>query len=101
MQSGQKLWEETVALYERATSTFLKNNLLLHFAYADFEEVYTFIFYIRKICKFVFLSYVFLCFQNVSLDIYIQNPDLYFWFLESKTSPKGSQYIRQITARGY
>jgi hypothetical protein len=39
MQSGQKLWEETVALYERATSTFLKNNLLLHFAYADFEEV--------------------------------------------------------------
>jgi len=38
MQNGQKLWEETVALYERATSTFLKNNLLLHFAYADFEE---------------------------------------------------------------
>ncbi|XP_057314296.1 cleavage stimulation factor subunit 3-like [Hydractinia symbiolongicarpus] len=38
MQSGQKLWEEAVALYERATSTFLKNNLLLHFSYADFEE---------------------------------------------------------------
>ena len=38
MQSGQKLWEETVALYERATTLFLKNNLLLHFAYADFEE---------------------------------------------------------------
>ena len=39
MQNGQKLWEETVALYERATTLFLKNNLLLHFAYADFEEV--------------------------------------------------------------
>nr|XP_047143845.1 cleavage stimulation factor subunit 3 isoform X1 [Hydra vulgaris] len=38
MQGGQKLSEEAVALYEKATSTFLKNNLLLHFAYADFEE---------------------------------------------------------------
>jgi len=38
MPGGQKLWEEAVALYEKATSNFLKNNLLLHFAYADFEE---------------------------------------------------------------
>ena len=39
MQGGQKLSEEAVALYEKATTTFLKNNFLLHFAYADFEEV--------------------------------------------------------------
>ena len=39
MTGGQKLWEEAVAMYEKATTNFLKNNLLLHFAYADFEEV--------------------------------------------------------------
>ena len=27
-------------MYERATSGLLKNNLLMHFAYADFEEVW-------------------------------------------------------------
>lgn len=54
MQSGQKLWEEAVALYERATSTFLKNNLLLHFSYADFEEVV-------RLCYFVIFSWCIFC----------------------------------------
>ena len=39
MPGGQKLFEEAVAMYERAISGPLKNNLLLNFAYADFEEV--------------------------------------------------------------
>lgn len=38
MQAGQKLAEECVALYERATTTSMKTNYLIHFAYADFEE---------------------------------------------------------------
>jgi len=38
MPGGQKLFEEAVAMYERAISGPLKNNLLLNFAYADFEE---------------------------------------------------------------
>ena len=36
---GQKLADEAASFYERATSTLLKKNLLLYFAYADFEEV--------------------------------------------------------------
>lgn len=31
--------EEAAQIYDRATTTFLKTNMLLHFAYADFEEV--------------------------------------------------------------
>lgn len=38
MPGGQKLFEEAVAMYDRAISGPLKNNLLLNFAYADFEE---------------------------------------------------------------
>lgn len=38
MPGGQKLFEEAVGLYDRAVSGPLKNNLLLNFAYADFEE---------------------------------------------------------------
>lgn len=30
--------DEAGAVFERATSTLLKNNMLLYFAYADFEE---------------------------------------------------------------
>eukprot|EP00794_Sanderia_malayensis_P012786 gene12786-14097_t len=36
--SGQKLADEAASFYERATSSLLKKNPLLHFAYADFEE---------------------------------------------------------------
>lgn len=35
---SNKLLEDAAAVYERAISTFLKTNMLLHFAYADFEE---------------------------------------------------------------
>jgi cleavage stimulation factor subunit 3 len=31
--------EEAVNLYERAIKTFMKNNMLIYFSYADFEEV--------------------------------------------------------------
>jgi len=31
--------DEAAGLYERATTTVLKNCVLLYFAYADFEEV--------------------------------------------------------------
>jgi len=37
-QLAQTWREEVAQLYERATSGLLKNNLLLHFAYADYEE---------------------------------------------------------------
>lgn len=30
--------DEASGVFERATSTLLKNNMLLYFAYADFEE---------------------------------------------------------------
>ena len=32
--------DEASIMYERATGGLLKNNLLMHFAHADFEEVY-------------------------------------------------------------
>lgn len=42
LAAGKMYGEEAAAVYERATSSFLKNNMLLHFAYADFEEVESF-----------------------------------------------------------
>lgn len=42
LSAGKMYGEEAAAVYERATSSFLKNNMLLHFAYADFEEVGSF-----------------------------------------------------------
>lgn len=33
------LQDEVSSIYERATTTLLKNNVLINFAYADFEEV--------------------------------------------------------------
>ena len=36
---GERWAEEASIMYERATTGPLKNSLLLHFAYADFEEV--------------------------------------------------------------
>lgn len=39
MNHHKALQEDVAALYERATSTLLKENVLLHFSYADFEEV--------------------------------------------------------------
>ena len=38
-QFSQKWLEDSAAMFERAISGPLKHNLLLHFAYADFEEV--------------------------------------------------------------
>lgn len=35
---SKKYQEDAAAVYERATTTLLKENILLHFAYADFEE---------------------------------------------------------------
>jgi len=37
--TGKAFADESSAMYERATTTVLKNNMLLFFAYADFEEV--------------------------------------------------------------
>jgi len=37
--SGKVFADEAAGLYERATTTVLKNCTLLYFAYADFEEV--------------------------------------------------------------
>ncbi len=37
--AGKLFADEAAAIYERAITTLLKNNMLLYFAYADFEEV--------------------------------------------------------------
>lgn len=39
MNHHKALQEDVASLYERATSTLLKENVLLHFSFADFEEV--------------------------------------------------------------
>lgn len=39
MNHHKALQEDVASVYERATSTLLKENILLHFSYADFEEV--------------------------------------------------------------
>ena len=41
-QFKERWAEEAAMLYERATTVSLSNSLLLHFAFADFEEVCTF-----------------------------------------------------------
>ncbi|XP_054724152.1 cleavage stimulation factor subunit 3-like [Uloborus diversus] len=38
LSAGKLFSDEAAAIYDRATTTFLKTNMLLHFAYADFEE---------------------------------------------------------------
>ncbi|KAF7493188.1 Cleavage stimulation factor subunit 3 [Sarcoptes scabiei] len=38
MNHHKALQEDVALVYERATSTLLKENILLHFSYADFEE---------------------------------------------------------------
>ena len=37
-QAAQHWRDEVASLYEKATTGLLKNNLLLHFAFADYEE---------------------------------------------------------------
>ena len=37
--AGKLFADEAAAMYERAVTTHLKDNMLLYFAYADFEEV--------------------------------------------------------------
>ena len=39
MNQHKTLQEDVSSVYERATSGLLKENILLHFSYADFEEV--------------------------------------------------------------
>lgn len=39
MNHHKALQEDVASVYDRATSTLLKENILLHFSYADFEEV--------------------------------------------------------------
>jgi len=41
--SGKVFADEAAGLYERATTTTLKNCMLLYFTYADFEEVRQFL----------------------------------------------------------
>lgn len=38
MNAAKLFSDEAAAVYERATSSLLKKNTLLYFAYADFEE---------------------------------------------------------------
>ncbi|XP_064490288.1 cleavage stimulation factor subunit 3-like isoform X2 [Ornithodoros turicata] len=38
LNAGKMFSDEAAAVYERATTTLLKKNMLLYFAYADFEE---------------------------------------------------------------
>jgi len=35
---SKRFLDETSSLYERATRTYMRSNMLIHFAYADFEE---------------------------------------------------------------
>jgi cleavage stimulation factor subunit 3 len=39
LQMSKFFAEEAINMYERAIKSFMKNNMLLYFAYADFEEV--------------------------------------------------------------
>lgn len=38
MNHHKNLQDDAANVFDRATSTLLKNNVLIHFAYADFEE---------------------------------------------------------------
>ncbi|KAL3216531.1 hypothetical protein MRX96_033030 [Rhipicephalus microplus] len=40
LNAGKLFSDEAAAIYERATTTLLRKNTLLYFAYADFEEAY-------------------------------------------------------------
>jgi cleavage stimulation factor subunit 3 len=44
---AKKLYIETEKLFDRAIDTFMKDNLLLYFAYADYEEVFLSIYEIK------------------------------------------------------
>jgi len=51
--SGKVFADEAAGLYERATTTVLKNCMLLYFAYADFEEVLLVVSHLRElVCSF-------------------------------------------------
>lgn len=62
MNNAKLFSDEAANIYERAISTLLKKNMLLYFAYADYEEVsktifrtfYNWIFYCRT--EFFFLA---------------------------------------------
>lgn len=50
LAAGKMFSEEAAQIYDRATTTFLKTNMLLHFAYSDFEEVTL----ITFMCHFIY-----------------------------------------------
>ena len=52
MNSHKTLQDDVSSIYERATSTLLSTNILVNFAYADFEEVFTF-------CCHLFINFFF------------------------------------------
>jgi len=58
--SGKLFADEAAGLYERATTTVLKNCTLLYFAYADFEEVLHFSWSslksLSETCDFLFIK---------------------------------------------
>lgn len=56
MNNAKLFSDEAANIYERAISTLLKKNMLLYFAYADYEEVSKKIF--RTFLKLDFLLQV-------------------------------------------
>ena len=56
--SGKVFADEAAAIYERAITTLLKNNMLLYFAYADFEEVFNHSHFIYVLTYGYFLSVI-------------------------------------------
>ena len=45
---GRIFADEAAAIYERSTTSLMKSNMLLYFAYADFEEVSTELFWLGE-----------------------------------------------------
>ena len=46
MNNAKLFSDEAANIYERAISTLLKKNMLLYFAYADYEEVSLYIWHL-------------------------------------------------------
>lgn len=62
MNNAKLFSDEAANIYERAISTLLKKNMLLYFAYADYEEVSKKIF--RTFLKLDFLLQVWIFFSG-------------------------------------
>ena len=75
--------DEAAAIYERAITTLLKNNMLLYFAYADFEEVGIYI-ALLEFCRY------FLPFENVIIGKFILS--------ESDEVRKSAQHLQAVNS---